>query len=202
MKTVEIKSITNVSVYIEDLGIRLNGINAVAYVSELDASRSKSLKDLSKLVKVSVKRTLNIWPFSKPLHITSHTPLVNTVSAEKISSNELLESFDKNLSTHHINDDRMEKLIENVNKLVDVMQEFAKNSANTVGHRDSPNLTGTGSHLASRSNVSRKSDDPIFIPSKIIPDNSTIRLNSLDQSQDRPDIDDAAKNLKKLRGKK
>jgi hypothetical protein len=203
MRIVEIRNTTNNSVYIEDLGIRLNGKNATAYVTELDASQSKSLKELGALVSISVKRSFNIWPFSKPLEKVSPTvaPLQESKPApEKANIVYPLPNPPAPIVQNPavtVSDPKLDRLIENVNQLVNVMQNFAKQI-----NQPTSSVTTASSIINSVTLAAYKEPEPVFIPSRIIPENSSSRVSVKQESQDRPDIDDAAKNLKKLRGKK
>jgi hypothetical protein len=136
-----------------------------------------------------------IWPVSKKKEsIASVQPVVNInkVNKQELDLNPVLEVKQDSISQKP-NIDKIDELINKMDSLVSVLSKPEANHLTT-----SPN---------SVSKKSNESDDvrfkePIFIPSKIIPDNTEVSVSTSESDQVRPDIAAATAALKNLKKKK
>ena len=208
MKLYEIKSLVNSTVIIEDLGIRLNGNGSAVRINEHDYARSSSLKNLKGVVKVTPVPT-PIWPFSKPRKLVAK----QKVSAEKAP--EILEpTIRQQIVASTVvspspapGDPRVDLLISQVNILIDSMNKYSDLTLKKLPEvieklSNIPVSTGVATvAYHGMPGVPIKNDEPMFIPSKIMTEAQDMRVALQQDEQERPDIEEAANTLKKLRNK-
>jgi hypothetical protein len=197
MKTYEIKNLSSTSVYLEDLGIRLNGKGATARISEDTMNASKSIKEMRSMLALTPIKPVPVWPFSGPsvkvkrdLSVKQDTPPAPPVP--EAPKNPIVVDVHvpaQDTSKMDALLDKMTNLLSSIGSLT----EMASRNITTSAPSASTIIQGVNTPLVS---------DPIFIPSKIVPDAKSVQVSLSENKQDRPDIEEATKSLKKLRGKK
>ena len=198
MRQMEIKNISNSSVYIEDLGIRLNGFGATAFRSESECANSRSLKELSGLVSVKPSSIKPFWPFSKTqslarpspssqLSLTSSPSLPQPISTSAAPSTPAAPSTAVDIG----------QLIGKMDELIGAFKSVHNSPISSFEpSRKEPNI---GKKVGT---IINEPSEPVYIPSTIIPEVQDISVKITEESQTRSDIKDAAEALKKLRKKK
>lgn len=202
---------TNLNVYLEDIGIRLNGKGSFAMVSENEFQKSKSLKELSGLLTIIKKSEFSVWPLSKRPKIllpvnssvpkspnkVSTPPLVSTkpdISITKpvidmtvINNKPILN---KPVEPNPAISDKIDNLVSKISEFIEQMQNMQKLGS----------MSTHGSALPSASSISFKDD--VFIPVKVVPEQVDVSIQKKESSQERPDVEEATKALRKMRSKK
>lgn len=177
MKIYEVENISGASLFIEDLNIRLNGKGSKVRISQYQLAYSKSLKELTGLVKIT-----DVLLANKPSEIPRKLDQQRIDSSPNLNSSLNTDNQDKP-------NEKMNELMSKVSQLIDVVNtytDFMKSSSlptPTIGLR----------------NDSNKNGDVFFIPSKIVPDGVNSAISSKHTETDRDDLEEASKALKKLR---
>lgn len=187
--------ITNESssdIYLEDIGIRLSGRGSSAVVGKPEFESSKSVKSVGKAISYRLVEP-SIWPFSarKPAQLVSPPPkTVNSSQDPKPDHPAVKMEMIAAL-----------KIIQRLDKIVAAME----NSSMQAKTPTSGKLETTAYHEVGRDpssiQVNQFSKDPVFIPSSIIPKDAEIRVNLKESESERPDLEETAKALKKMRKK-
>ena len=196
MKIYEIVNMSNSNIYLEDINVKLIGKNSKATVSEDLYKNSKSVKLHSSALSIRVINTVNpIWPLSHKS--TSKLPLITkeVKPAEGLthnpSSDTLAESLQKN---------QMDALLSKMDLLIDTIRNKESDQRLTLS-----SVLSKSSSISSNVNSDQElmgHEEPMYIPSKIVPQSGTDNVVVKEESVDRADIDDVAKQLKKLKRKK
>ena len=213
MKTYEVKNQLNSMVIIEDLDIKLKGYGSAVRISSSDYERSKSLKALKNAVKVTCLSS-SVWPFSKPVltNASSETKIFNIEKPKHSLPQEKVKSLDPDnvptvQSGTDIKDPRVDLLLSQVNILIDSINKYSEISLKKlpeiiekISQKETPIVNHYHSDGGSSGGFkSTKVEEPLFIPSKIIPEAQDMRVALQQDEQSRPDIEEAANALKKLR---
>lgn len=209
MKTYRITNMSSLSIVIEDIGVALPGPLSTATVDESLLNASRLIGPLMRYLKVEeVKPRLPVWPLAveKPTRITTvatkrsiptpkpaaptppvvQSPTQKTVVAAPIqavpaASNAVLEK-------------RVEDLTGKLDRLVDVLMKNA--SAPTVVHVNS------SSPQSYNQSVAPKSDEPLFIPSSVVPKTETASVTMKTSEVKTSDLEGTVDLLRQMRGKK
>lgn len=200
----KIVNYSNLNVFLEDLGIRLNGKGASAVISENDYSKSKSLKELSGLVTITKNTPPNL-SYSKRPYITipvNNVPLETSRQdikkekafvAPKISTPESPKSETSSFPPVNLPSIDSQK-IDRIEQLLVTMTNVLERISTISPVMAVPQNVGT---LGSNNKI-----DDVYIPKNVVPENVDFNINMKEGSQVRPEIEEASKTLKKMRSKK
>jgi hypothetical protein len=197
MKFYEITNLSHSSVVIEDIGIRLRGYGSQARITESQYMDSRSLKDISHLVKVSQVAGFSFWPFNrktKPADQVTPSVREEPVSAIPIQIVPVQGNEPVAPAVADSSSAKIEDLVNKMNDLMSVMQEYTKAS------KDRP--MPLNSFYTPNSPEYKSDAEPVFIPANIVPQARIESVTIKEDVQHRPDIDEASMTLKKLRKKK
>jgi hypothetical protein len=174
----ELVNLRRHSIYLEDINVRFDGVGSRVVIDSQSYNSSKSLKDMAHCFKITKLNEPSMpWPFDKsPANVeVLHTPSVN---ASPISMDTVVAKLDDLITVvSRINTDKIDLLIDAVNRL-------------NIGPRD---------HAVPH--ASSKSDDFVYIPSQIIPENAETSLTVRSSESIKEDIDESVSVLKKMRKK-
>ena len=194
----ERKKVTNLihgDVVIEDLGIRLRGKGDFSIVPMEAASVSRDLVRNSRLVKVEtigVQDPVPFWPFMKKKVKPQSRPHSPPAQMSPVQQSSELSELKRYLSG--INQALQSLLERPIPAPPEVVAAHVRTAQSMgplpAGLPGAPNLPGAGSGR-----------DPMFIPSKIVPDNTSTFIKVKDGSVAKDDFEDGLDALRKARGK-
>lgn len=194
----EWKKIVNLipgDVVIEDLGIRLRGRGDSSIVPAGAAAASKDLVKNSRFVKVETIRVQDpvpFWPFVKEREEPQPRRPPPPVQASPVQQLSELAELKRYLSG--INQ-ALQSLLERPSPAPpEVVAAHVRTAQSMMalpsGLPGATNLPGSGS-----------GNDPMFIPSKIVPDNASTSIKVKEESVVKDDFEDGLDALRKVRGK-
>lgn len=193
MKSYKIINRSGGSIFLEDIGVRLPSPGASAVINEAQYTSSRSLREMAKFLDISLMSNIPFWPFSNPRPVQvpqttkphTPTPVASNDEVKVVVSAPIEENKDPTRIS--LLEQKHDNLLNKIDSLIDVLSSMKMPSAlNIENTKPFPEIS---------------SDPLMFIPSKIVPTESEIQLKSTKEEQERVDIDEATKSLKKLRKK-
>lgn len=209
MKTYRITNMSSLSIVIEDIGVALPGPHSTATVDESLLNASRLIGPLMRYLKVEeVKPRLPVWPLAveKPTRITTVAtkksipvpkpapatpPVVQSASQKTVVATPALASP---VASNAVLERRVEDLTGKLDRLVDVLMKNA--SSPTVVHVNSSSPQAFGQAPVA------KSDEPIFIPSSVVPKTDTASLTMKTSEVKTSNLEGTVDLLRQMRGKK
>jgi hypothetical protein len=174
------------SLVIEDIGVKLNGKGDFRIVDSETALKSKDLIRMSGLVKQEKVSMPKIWPFA------SNPPSPSPPKPQPLSiqKSEPIQVIDKGLDQSEI----ISELSSKMDKILQMLSDKS-NQPPIIINQSSSSVTG-------KSQTMKKSEDPIFIPNKILPDTVDSKINMETDEIEKDNIDNISKKLSSLLRKK
>ena len=180
---------------IEDLGVRLRGRGDSSIVPADAAAVSRDLARNSRFVRVETIRTQDqvpFWPFIKDERspVRPDPSPVKQVPAQQVSELDELKRYLSGINQ------ALQSLLERPAPAPpEVVAAHVRTAQSALslpaGLPGSPNLPAAG-----------RGDDPMFIPSKIVPDQAVASIKVKEEVVEKGDFDDGLEVLKKMRGGK
>ena len=189
---------SNLNVFLEDIGVRLNGKGATATISDHDYLNSKSVKELSRLLTVVQKSNFSVWPLSRRPKLmipVNSIPVDNskksgetTVFPVKKVSESKVEPI-KPVEIKPVGpESKIDVLLSKMTDLIEKLHSLP--------------LSTSQSSIQMVQSTPIVQPDEIFIPNRVVPDKADVKINLQEKSQEVSGVEEAAKALKKLRTKK
>jgi len=222
MKYFTLKNKTNTQLYIEDLGISLSALGSSAKVNELDLQNSRSLQEVKSLLEISPIREINCWPFNKrnqelqsvlknkvsnlkthgvirkPDVMNKSNVIEDRPSELNISISPIPDSLDSEEMSSVPTGKKDSRIDELIHKMSDLIEIMGKNAFSTI----TPRSLSTENFISnSISSPVGNGEEPMFILSKIMPEEAVVNVTLHQEEKIRPDIDEASESLKRLRHK-
>jgi len=176
-----IRNETDSDIVLEDIGVRLSGRGATANVEPTVFESSSSVKSAAGRISSQFVRTSAVWPFSLRRPQTPSAALPPAALPPPIpvpvdaSNSELSRKIDG---------------------LMLAISSLKPSGVMEPSHHPSSVTTATP-----RDRIMPPAD-PVFIPSSIVPKDASMNVRLETLETDRPDIDESADALRRLRGKK
>jgi len=169
---------TYADVMIEDLRIHLPGKGSWSYVFAASLEASKDFKKVCHFVKlepVRIERQMPIWPFVKAPRAPDPEPPKKSVE--------------------------LKELIESVRRIERALQDLLTRPSPPPADVVAAHVHAIGQRGIPVGLPGAPLDDPVFIPSKIIPDGADADIKIREGEVQKDDFDAAANALKKARKK-
>jgi hypothetical protein len=179
MKKYVVVSIHDSSVSIEDCGITLPSRGSSAYITEHQYKYSKDIMRMKDMISLRWVGTTGIWP------ITNSVPVDDKPASPP----------PYHIAKRQSQDDMMDRLLSKLDRLTDVLSRIP----------DAPvrPISSSGSSTEKQKNPYHPEDDePMFIPSSVVPKDAVAKINTTSDSSERSDIEDVSNLLKTLRAAK
>jgi len=194
---------SNLNVFLEDIGVRLNGKGATATISDHDYLNSKSVKELSRLLTVVQKSNFSVWPLSRrpklmipvnsiPVDNSKKSGETTVFPVKKVSESKVEPIKPVEIKPVEIKPVGPESKIDVLlSKMTDLIEKL-----------HSLPLSTSQSSIQMVQSTPIVQPDEIFIPNRVVPDKADVKINLQEKSQEVSGVEEAAKALKKLRTKK
>jgi hypothetical protein len=184
-----IRNETDSDVVLEDVGVRLSGRGATATVEATVFESSSSVKSASGRISFQLVRTPAVWPFSLRRQVAASSPIASIPIASIPIAPAPVASADSSNA-------------EISRKLDGLMSAISSLKPSSGGSERSHSADVTVGAVHGAPKFSAPPADPVFIPGSIVPKDASMNVRLETLETDRPDIDESADALRKLRRKK
>jgi hypothetical protein len=190
MRLCKITNLVNYAISVEDIGVMLPGRGSSCIVELEAANKSINLLEKVRLKQVLAKPVqpiMSVWPFIKR-------------QPEPVAKVEQIVPVQKVEQTNKIMEDKFDQLNQQVNKLVELIGSGVSilSSIPQIQTVQTQIATQIQSQTIKENELKVNMQEPMFIPSKIIPDDAKANVK-ISKSEIKTDVDSSVDALKKLK---